>query len=57
MDVQDPYKQMYFLLFHAITDWTEQMQEMQQKAEALFMQGQQVQPKGPPVDDKKRTQG
>lgn len=57
MDVQDPYKQMYFLLFHAITDWTEQMQEMQQKAEALFMQGQQVQPKDPPVDDKKRRQG
>ena len=37
IDVQDPYQQMYVLLFHAITDWTEQMQEMQQKAEALFM--------------------
>ena len=57
MDVQDPHKQMYVLLFHAITDWTEQMQEMQQKAEALFMQGQQVQPKDSPMDDKKGRQG
>ena len=57
MDVQDPYKQMYFLLFHAITDWTEQMKEMQQKAEALFMQGQQVQTKDRPMDDKKGRQG
>ena len=48
---------MYVLLFHAITDWTEQMQEMQQKAEALFMQGQQVQPKDSPMDDKKGRQG
>lgn len=57
MDVQDPYKQMYFLLFHAITDRTEQMQEIQQKAEALFMQGQQVQTKDRPMDDKKGIQG
>lgn len=40
MDAQEPYKEMYFLLFDAMTDWIEQMKQAQQRAEAIFMQEQ-----------------
>ena len=36
----EPYKEMYFCLFHVLTDCIERMQQAQQRAETLFMQAE-----------------